>query len=155
MDVTVDNSGGYSHVNGVIIKLVQYTFISANNGVSRTYKKTLEEHKASKGIGKGEKRDISHVLNIPSVAHQTAISTLVANYFRIEVTADLGIFAQDLPSIYAPLFVLKKSFNFKTAKTKNVHPNFSAYTTTKPVVFRAPDYWFRKNRNLSVMNFRI
>lgn len=89
------------------------------------------------------------------MAHQTAISTLVANYFRIEVTADLGLLAQDLPSIYAPLFILKKSFNFKNPKVKNVHPNFNAYNATKPVVFRAPDYWFRKNRNLSVMNFKI
>lgn len=78
------------------------------------------------------------MLQVPSVAHQTAISTLVANYFRIEVTAALGTFTRDLPSIYAPLFILKKSFNFKNSKAKNVHPNIASYNTTKPVVFRAP-----------------
>ena len=155
VDVNVDNSEGNSYVSGVIVKLVQYTFISANNGVSRTYKKTIQEHKASKGIPKGEKRSISHLLTVPSVVHQTAISTLVANYFRIEVTAAIGMLTYDLPSIYAPLFILKKSFNFKNPKAKNVHPNFNAYTSNKPVVFRAPEYWFRKNRNLSVMNFKL
>ena len=87
--------------------------------------------------------------------HQTAISTLVANYFRMEVTASLGTFSSDLPSIYAPLFILKKSFNIKNPKVKNIHPNFKSYKSTKPVVFRAPDYWFKKNKNLSVMNFKI
>jgi hypothetical protein len=67
----------------------------------------------------------------------------------------MGRLTDDLPSIYAPLFILKKSFNFKNPKAKNVHPNFNAYTAAKPVVFRAPDYFFRKNRNLSVMNFKI
>lgn len=67
----------------------------------------------------------------------------------------MGMLTDDLPSIYAPLFILKKSFNFKNPNVKNVHPNFNAYNSAKPVVFRAPDYFFRKNRNLSVMNFKI
>lgn len=67
----------------------------------------------------------------------------------------MGTFSYDLPSIYAPLFIMKKSFNFKNPKAKNIHPNFKTYKATKPVVFKAPDYWFRKNRNLSVMNFKL
>jgi len=90
-----------------------------------------------------------------SILHQTAISTLVANYFRIEVNADMGLLTSDTPSIYAPLFIIKKSFNFKSPKSKKVHPNYKSYKGNKPVIFRAPDYWFRKNKNLSVMNFKL
>jgi len=56
VDITADNSDGNSHLNGVDVKLVQYTFISANNGTSRTYKKVINSHTISKAVGKGEKR---------------------------------------------------------------------------------------------------
>ena len=138
-----------------MVKLVQYTFISGNNGVSRTFKKVIHTHKVSKAVGKGEKKEMMYQLTVPTVSHQTAISTLVANYFRIEVTVDMGMLATDVPSIYAPLFVLKKSFTQKNPNVKKVHPNFKSYTSNKPVVFRAPDYWYRKNKNLSVMNFKV
>ena len=68
---------------------------------------------------------------------------------------DREVLASDVPSIYAPLFVLKKSFTQKNPNVKKVHPNFRSYTSNKPVVFRAPDYWYRKNKNLSVMNFKV
>ena len=56
MDIVADNSNGEDHLNGVVVKLVQYTFISANNGVSRTYKKVIKEHTLSKAVGKGERK---------------------------------------------------------------------------------------------------
>lgn len=91
------------------------------------------------------------------MAHQTAISTLVANYYRIEVTCNMGLFATENPSIYAPLFVLKKSFNLKNSSKRNAKNKYkdSDYQAERPTLFRAPDYWFKKNRNLSVMNFRF
>ena len=116
MTVNVDNSEGLSHIDGVIVKLVQYTFVSANSGVSRTFKKTIHEHKKTQNIAKGSKRELAHVMTVPSVDHQTAISTLVANYFRIEVTANMSTLTSDTPSIYAPLFILKKTFHFKKIK---------------------------------------
>ena len=53
MDIDIDNSNGNSSLNGVNVKLVQYTFISANNGTSRTYKKVINSHKITKAIGSG------------------------------------------------------------------------------------------------------
>jgi hypothetical protein len=153
--MTVDNREGSHDIDQLLIQLVQYTFISANNGVSRTYKHTIYKHSVGKRIPKGEKKVASHALTIPTVSHQTAISTLVANYYRIEVTATMGTFSSENPSIYAPLFILKKSFSLKSPVTRNIHPNSTVYKTTKPVLFRAPEYWFRKNRNLSVMNFKL
>ena len=67
----------------------------------------------------------------------------------------MGYLTTDTPSIYAPLFVIKKSFNFKKSKAKDIHPNIKSYKSNRPVIFRAQDYWFRKNRNLSVMNFKL
>jgi len=31
----------------------------------------------------------------------------------------------------------------------------SKYHQKKPKFFTAPDYWFKKNKNLSVMNFKL
>lgn len=56
VDIEVDNSNGNGHLDGVMVKLVQYTFISANNGVSRTFKKVIHKHKINKAVGKGEKK---------------------------------------------------------------------------------------------------
>ena len=71
------------NISGVEVRLVQYTFVCANNGVYRTYKKLIKKHVMGKGVAKREKRSFSHPMTIPNVPHQTAISTLVANYYRI------------------------------------------------------------------------
>lgn len=92
---------------------------------------------------------------IPTVSHQTAISTLVANYYRIEVTASVGMFSSDNPSIYSPLFIMKKSFNLKNSKSKiNFGRDSSKVKEQTLAIFRAPEYWFKKNQKLSVMNFK-
>jgi hypothetical protein len=31
----------------------------------------------------------------------------------------------------------------------------SKYRQSKPKFFSAPEYWFKKNKNLSVMNFKL
>ena len=107
-----------------MVKLVQYTFIAGNNGVSRTFKKVIHTHKVSKAVGKGEKKEMIYQLTVPTVSHQTAISTLVANYFRIEVTVDIGMLATDVPSIYAPLFVLKKIIHPKKPQREESSSQF-------------------------------
>ena len=87
----VDNSLGGDRVTSVEVRIVQYTFISSNNGTSRTYKHTIHKDILdSKPIEKGAKKRISHSIEVPEVLHQTAISTLVANYYRLEVTATQG-----------------------------------------------------------------
>lgn len=52
--IVVDNENGEDSVNEILLKLVQYTFISANNGVSRTYKHIIgTPHKVGRRIEKG------------------------------------------------------------------------------------------------------
>lgn len=41
---------------------------------------------------------------------QTAISTLVANYYRLEAYADIGSISSNQPCIYSPLFIMKKTY---------------------------------------------
>ncbi len=47
-------------------------------------------------------------MKIPEITHQTAIGTLVANYYRIEVSTKSSPIASEDPCIYAPIFLLKK-----------------------------------------------
>lgn len=108
---------------------MQYTYISANNGVARTYKNIINKHNVcGKRIQKGETKEFDYKLAIPTISHQTAISTLVANYYRIEVTLSTGMLTSENPSIYAPIFILKKSFNLKgSGKKPNLNKNMSSY----------------------------
>jgi len=73
------------------------------------------------------------------------------------VSTQVGIISADNPCIYCPLFVLKeKDFDIKGVnKPGNISQNPSDYSFAKMKIFRAPEYWFKKNMNLSVMNFRL
>jgi hypothetical protein len=66
-----------------MIELVQYTFVCANNGVSRTYSKVVSSNKIDEHVVIGGRKDFIHNLKIPEIKHQSAVSTLVANYYRI------------------------------------------------------------------------
>lgn len=95
---------------------------------------------------------------IPSIDQQTAISTLVANYYRLEVSTKSSMIASSDPCIYSPIYILKKTFRGTEEESKGkkvVNENISKYKTKKAQFFRAPDYWFKKNKNLSVMNFKL
>ncbi len=86
------------------------------------------------------------------IKHQTAVSTLVANYYRIEVSPNFGALTKDAPRVYGPLFLLKKNLNNKKTKEepfpKKMNSDPKSYTYNKIMFFKAPEYWFKKNRNL-------
>lgn len=87
---------------------------------------------------------------------QTAISTLVANYYRLEVYADIGSVTSHQPCIFCPLFVMKKVYQHAKNPKWARGINEKDYKSQKIIqFFHAPDYWFRKNRNLDVVNFRL
>lgn len=141
------------------MELVQYTFISANNGVSRTYRKVIDAQYQNTKVMKGEIVDninTEFIVRPSKKLQQTAISTLVANYFRLEVYADLASISKDEPCIYSPLFIMKKEYRYKGEVRKPLNINEADYTNrAKHQHFPAPEYWFRKNKNLNVMNFRL
>jgi hypothetical protein len=83
VEVTADNKHGKKDLDTFIVELVQYTFVCANNGVSRTYSKTISSNKVSENVAVGARKDFIYNLRIPEIAHQSAVSTLVANYYRI------------------------------------------------------------------------
>lgn len=77
---------GKKAVNRFVMELVQYTFISANNGVSRTYRKVIDRQYCNNRVDKGQNIDdinTEFVVKQSNKLQQTAISTLVANYFRL------------------------------------------------------------------------
>lgn len=52
-----DNTHGKTDVNKIVASLVQYTFVSANNGADRTYKKVIDKQNIKRKIPKGSKVD--------------------------------------------------------------------------------------------------
>ena len=55
--IECDNTRGKKAVSRFVMELVQYTFISANNGVSRTYRKVIDRQYCNTRVGKGESLD--------------------------------------------------------------------------------------------------
>jgi hypothetical protein len=100
---------------------------------------------------------VAHSFKVNTKRKQTAIGTLVANHYRLEVSTQVGMISADNPCIYCPLFVLKeKDFDIQGVnKPGNISQNPSDYHFAKMKIFKAPEYWFKKNMNLSVMNFRL
>ena len=141
----------------MLVDLVQNIFVSANSGVHRTYRNSVQSEKVPVKVNKGEMQNVSHSFKINTKRKQTAIGTLVANHYRIEVSTQAGLISSDNPCIYCPLFVLKeKDFDLKGVnKPGNISQNAKDYVFARTKLFRAPEYWFKKNMNLSVMNFRL
>lgn len=86
--------------------------MAANNGAHRTYRTEIAQYQTQSGLLKGDitKSPYAVDFGVPNIKHQTAIGTLVANYYRLEVSTDIANISTDEPTIYAPLFILKKSF---------------------------------------------
>ena len=128
VEISCDNRNGKADVKRFGVELAQYTFVSANNGINRTYRKLIKREYYRKPVPKGEESSpIREKFQIPTVPLQTAISTLVANYYRIEVYPDLGMLVKDYPCIYSPLFIMKRNLSIKKKNLKqgikNLNPS--------------------------------
>jgi hypothetical protein len=131
--------------------------VSANSGVHRSYRNAVQTDKVEVKVPKGGSQTVTHAFKAKNGQKQTAIGTLVANHYRLEVSTATGMISSDNPCIYSPLFLLKeKDFGLeRVTKPTNISQNASDYQMSKMKIFRAPEYWFKKNMNLSVMNFRL
>lgn len=69
--------------------------------------------------------------------------------------ADVAKISKNEPIIYAPLFLMKKSLESKIKNTKTLKKNFEDYKKAQPQFFKAPDFWFKMNKDLQVINFRL
>lgn len=80
---------------------------------------------------------------------QTAISTLVANYYRLEVKADMGTMMSNVPIIYSPLFIMKNKFKEKKGKNLKDHKlKIEDYRKAERQYFKSPEFWFKMNKDL-------
>ena len=53
--IICDNSQGKADVKRIVVNLTQYTFVSANNGAYRTYKKVLDSQYINRKVPKGSR----------------------------------------------------------------------------------------------------
>ena len=75
----------------------------------------------------------------------------------MEVSANVGTISKEEPSIFSPIFIMKTAYT-DPMKEKNLEDKINADEYkygAKKQIFKAPEYWFRKNKNLAVMNFRL
>lgn len=103
----VDNSQGSDSITGMLVDLVQNIFVCSNTGVNRTLQNSVHEEKIQLNIPKGGTQVVKHTMKIQAHQNQTAIGTLVANHYRIEVSPITGYFTSENPCIYSPIFILK------------------------------------------------
>lgn len=118
--ITCDNSHGKADVKRIGVNLTQYTFVSANNGAFRTYRKIIDTQYINRKIPKGSIADdleINFEVNSKKNIDQTAISTLVANYYRLEAYADIGGVSKDQPCLYCPIFIMKRAYKYEKNPT--------------------------------------
>jgi hypothetical protein len=116
--------------------------VSANNGAFRTYKKVIDTQYINRKIPKGSQVDdleMNFQIKEKNDLAQTAISTLVANYYRLEAYADIGMISSNQPCIYCPIFIMKKKYdiNKNTAWVKKISEG-DFKNRQKLQVFHAP-----------------
>ena len=54
IEVSCDNRNGKANVKRFGIDLAQYTFVSANNGINRTYRKVIDRQFINKSVAHGD-----------------------------------------------------------------------------------------------------
>lgn len=156
VDLTVDNREGTKDVGKVRIELIEHIFVSSNGGSNRTYRNCIHSETVRQPVGQGKSARFGYDFKIPPVRHQTAIGTLVANHYRLEVSTQESYISSDNPCVYAPLFILKRDLSVEANnRPAGLSEELCDYKRKRLQVFKAPEYWFKKNMNLSVMNFRL
>ena len=130
--------------------------MSSNGGSNRTYRESIHSEVVKQPIPKGQSAKFGYDFMIPKVKHQTAIGTLVAHHYRVEVSTQESMMSVDNPCVYAPVFILKEKLTAPSNnKPGSLEEDLFKYKKKRGQVFKAPEYWFKKNMNLSVMNFRL
>jgi hypothetical protein len=72
------------------------------------------------------------------------------------VSTDIGSIARNDPCIYSPLFIMKKILKGGKKPRWMENINESEFENREKVqIFHPPEYWFKKNRNLDLLNFRL
>lgn len=61
----------------------------------------------------------------------------------------------NVPIIYSPLFIMKNKFTDKKSKNlKNHNLNIEKYHKAEAQFFKSPEFWFKMNKDLQIVNFR-
>jgi len=86
--VTVDNSQNGGTIKDVLFDLVQNLFVTANCGATRTFKRVRKSMKSDGTQGNSKNSyTLSFTIEPGDIEAPTAIGTIVANFYTLEVTA--------------------------------------------------------------------
>lgn len=86
--VTVDNSQNGGTIKDVLFDLVQNLFVTANCGATRIFKRVRKSMKSDGTQGNSKNSyTLSFTIEPRDIEAPTAIGTIVANFYTLEVTA--------------------------------------------------------------------
>ena len=107
LNIAVDNSRCETDFKKVNIKLFSHLFAESNSGVARTW--TTELSAAStQSVPAGKQNNMPLSLQIPTIVNPTAIGTILANYYTVDVNGELagcGCCGDDDPNITAHIII--------------------------------------------------
>lgn len=154
INLAIDNSQNPTQITDVLVDLVQNLFVTANCGATRTFKRVKKAIKSDGVQSNGTNAyALPIVIQPEDIEAPSAIGTIVANYYTLEVTARVpgfGLCNLDEPYVSSPIYIMSSAQQPLYPPTQPPPGNF---TFMKLQQFHSPPFVFRQNRKLTVMNY--
>lgn len=88
LNVNVDNSNCKKALKTISVSLNKHLFVESNGGASRNWKTNLTTA-STPPVAAGGRNNAQLSVQIPQIVNPTAIGSIVANYFTIDVVGDV------------------------------------------------------------------
>lgn len=88
LNVNVDNSNCKKALKTISVSLNKHLFVESNGGASRNWKSNLTTA-STPPVPAGGRNNAQLSVQIPQIVNPTAIGSIVANYFTIDVVGDV------------------------------------------------------------------
>lgn len=141
-------------MTNVLVELVQNLFLTANCGATRTFKRIRKAIVSDGAMPNGTNAyALPFAIEPMEVDAPTAIGTIVANFYTIEVTArapGMAICNLDEPYVSSPIYIMSGAQQPLYAPPPAPLGNF---TFMKMQQFHCSPFFFHQNRKLVVMNY--
>lgn len=88
LNISVDNSNCKKAIKTVKVDLNKHLFVESNGGASRNWKTNLTRS-TTPPVMAGGRNNLQLAVQIPNIVNPTAVGSIVANYFTIDVMSEV------------------------------------------------------------------